>query len=135
KPSTSILATILGLVTLLLGASGVFGQLQDALNTIWEVKPKPGRGVKGALQDRFLSMTMILGIGFLLLVSMILSAALSALSGVMGNAFGISPVIAHALHIIVSLLVITLLFGMIFKILPDATVKWNDVWIGALFTS
>jgi len=135
KPSTSIIATILGIVTLLVGASGVFGQLQDALNTIWEVKPKEGRGIKGVLKDRFLSMTMILGIGFLLLISMILSAALSALSGVMGDAFGMSPFIAHALHLIVSFLVITLLFGMIFKILPDATVKWSDVWIGALFTS
>lgn len=135
KPSTSLIATAVGLVTLLLGASGVFGQLQDALNTIWEVKPKPGRGIKGVLKDRFLSMTMVLGIGFLLLVSMVLSAALSALSGVMGEAFGMSPVIAHSLHLIVSFLVITLLFAMIFKILPDATVKWNDVWSGALFTS
>ena len=135
KPSTSIIATVVGVVTLLVGASGVFGQLQDALNTIWEVKPKEGRGIMGVLKDRFLSMTMVLGIGFLLLVSMILSAALSALSGVMGDAFGVSPAIAHTLHLLVSFLVITLLFAMIFKVLPDATVKWNDVWSGALFTS
>src|SRR5436190_2206896 len=77
----------------------------------------------------------IAGIVFLLLVSMLLSAALSALSGVMGDTFGVSPAIAHALHLLVSFLVITLLFAMIFKVLPDATVKWNDVWSGALFTS
>ena len=135
KPATSIIATILGLVTLLFGASGVFGQLQDALNTIWEVKPKPGRGIKGIVKDRFLSLAMVLGTGFLLLISMVLSAALSAISGAMGNVFGMNPVVAHGLHIVVSLFVITLLFGMIFKMLPDATVKWNDVWIGALFTA
>ncbi len=135
KPTASTVATILGIVTLLTGASGVFGQLQDALNTIWEVKPKPGRGIKGFLKDRFLSMAMVLGTGFLLLVSMVLSAALAALSGVMGNAFGVSPAIAHVLHFTVSFIVITLLFAMIFKVLPDARVKWGDVWIGAMFTA
>jgi membrane protein len=135
KPSTSIIATILGVLTLLIGASGVFGQLQDALNTIWEVKPKPGRGIKGFLKDRFLSLAMVLGTGFLLLISMVLSAALAALSGVMNNAFGMPPASAHLLEVTVSLVVITLLFAMIFRLLPDAAVKWNDVWIGALFTA
>ena len=135
KPSSSIIATIIGVVTLILGASGVFGQLQDALNTIWEVKPKPGRGFKGFIRDRFLSMSMVLGTGFLLLISMLLSAALSAVSGFMNNAFGVSPVIAEVLHLAVSLVVITLLFAMIFKVLPDANVKWNDVWVGAFFTA
>jgi len=78
---------------------------------------------------------MVLGTGFLLLVSMVLSTALSALSGVMGTAFGMSPAIAHVLHLTVSFVVITLLFAMIFKVLPDATVKWGDVWIGAIFTA
>lgn len=135
KPSTSIIATILGVVTLILGASGVFGQLQDALNTIWEVKPKPGRGIKGLLRDRFLSMAMVLGTGFLLLVSMLLSAALSAISSVMSDTFGMPPAVAHVLHLSVSFIVIAVLFAMIFKILPDARVKWNDVWAGAIFTS
>ena len=135
KPSESILATILGVVTLLIGASGVFGQLQDALNSIWGVQPKPGRGIKGLIKDRFLSMAMVLGTGFLLLISMILSAALSAASGYFNKAFGLPPMVAEALHLVVSLFVITLLFAMIFKVLPDATVKWGDVWTGAIFTA
>src|SRR3954468_24180194 len=113
KPHQSIVATIIGVATLLIGASGVFGQLQDALNTIWEVKPKPGRGILGMLRDRFLSMAMVLGTGFLLLISMLLSAALSALTGMMGNAFGMGPVLAEILHNGISFVVITLLFAMI----------------------
>jgi membrane protein len=135
KPHQSIIATIIGVATLLIGASGVFGQLQDALNTIWEVKPKPGRGILGMLRDRFLSMAMVLGTGFLLLISMVLSAALSALTGMMGNAFGMGPVLAEILHNGISFVVITLLFAMIFKVLPDAQVKWRDVWPGAIFTT
>jgi membrane protein len=135
KPHQSIVATIIGVATLLLGASGVFGQLQDALNTIWEVKPKPGRGILGMLRDRFLSMAMVLGTGFLLLISMVLSAALMALTGFMGNAFGIGPVLAEILNNVVSFAVITLLFAMIFKFLPDVKVAWRDVWAGAIFTA
>src|SRR3954471_17437054 len=135
KPSQSIIATILGVVTLLIGASGVFGQLQDALNSIWGVQPKPGRGIKGFIKDRFLSMAMVLGTGFLLLISMVLSAALSAASGFLNHTFGLPPMVAEALHLIVSLLVIALLFAMIFKVLPDATVKWGDVWTGEIFTA
>src|SRR5690242_14069306 len=77
KPSSGIVATVIGIVTLVLGASGVFGQLQDALNTIWEVAPKPGRGLRGLVKDRFLSLTMVLGTGFLLLVSLVLTAAVA----------------------------------------------------------
>jgi len=135
KPHQSIVATIIGVVTLLLGASGVFGQLQDALNTIWEVKPKPGRGILGMLRGRFLSMAMVLGTGFLLLISMVLSAALTALTGFMGNAFGIGPVLAEILNNVVSFAVITLLFAMIFKFLPDVNVAWSNVWSGAIFTA
>jgi membrane protein len=80
-------------------------------------------------------MAMVLGTGFLLLISMVLSAALSAVSGVMNDAFGLPPAVAQVLHLTVSLIVITLLFAMIFKVLPDAAVKWNDVWIGGLFTA
>jgi len=135
KPSHSMIATIIGIVTLLLGASGVFGQLQDALNTIWEVKPKPGRGILGVLRDRFLSMAMVLGTGFLLLISMLLSAALSAVTGMMGNVLGMGPVLAEILHNAVAFAVVALLFAMIFKVLPDAQVRWRDVWPGAIFTA
>jgi membrane protein len=135
KPSSSTMASIFGIVTLLIGATGVFGQLQDSLNTIWEVQPKPGRRIKGFIKDRFLSMTMVLGIGFLLLVSMILSAALAAMTDFINQHFGLSPVVAHLLHNLVSLIVISLLFAMIFKFLPDVKVKWSDVWFGAISTA
>ena len=78
KPAAGSIAGIVGLVTLLVAASGVFGQLQDSMNTIWEVEPKPGRGIWGFIKDRFLSLSMVFGIGFLLLVSLILSSVLSA---------------------------------------------------------
>jgi membrane protein len=135
KPSSSIIASIIGIVTLLIGATGVFGQLQDALNTIWEVQPKPGRGIKGFIKDRFLSLTMVLGIGFLLLISMVLSAGLAAFTGVLNNRFGLPPAVAHSLNIVVSMIVISLLFAMIFKFLPDVKIKWRDVWFGAIFTA
>lgn len=135
KPSQSIMAAILGVATLLIGASGVFGQLQDALNTIWEVQPKSGRGILGVIKDRFLSMAMVLGTGFLLLISMVLSAALAAASGYLNETLGLPPLIAEVLNNVVSFLVITMLFAMIFKYLPDVKIKWGDVWVGAIFTA
>jgi membrane protein len=132
KPSTNILATIVGMVILFVGASGVFGQLQDALNTIWEVKPKPGRGIIGALKARFTSFAMVLVIGFLLLISLVVSTALTAL----GKWLGADDVwFWQILNQVVSLAVITGLFAMIFKVLPDAQVEWRDVWFGAVITS
>lgn len=129
------IATIIGLVTLVLSAGGVFGELQDSLNTIWEVKPKPGRGIWGTIKDRFLSFTMILGIGFLLLVSLIISAALGSLGNlVAGQQFGES-IVWKIVNFVVSFGVITLLFAMIYKFLPDVKVAWSDVWIGAAVTA
>jgi membrane protein len=135
QPTTGILATIIAVVTLLLGASGVFGQLQDALNTIWEVKAKPGRGFMGLLRDRFLSFVAVLGTGFLLLVSLVLSAALAALGKVLSGMLPAPESVLQGLNFIVSIAVITVMFGMIFKFLPDATIRWNDVWIGAAVTA
>lgn len=132
-PSASILATVLGGLVLLFGASSVFIELQDALNTIWEVTAKPGRTLWITLRDRFLSFAMILAIGFLLLVSLLVSAALAALVKVTGLA-GIG-IIGHILSFIVSFAVITLLFALIYKVLPDAKMSWSDVWIGAIGTS
>lgn len=135
KPTTGIVSTVVGAVILLLGASGVFGALQDGLNTVWEVKPKPGRGVVGIIKDRFLSLTMVLGVGFLLLISLALSAALSALGKYLG---GVLPLPAIALEIInlgISVGVITLLFALMFKTLPDVEIDWADVWIGAGITA
>jgi membrane protein len=135
QESKSIVATIVGLVALLFGATGVFSQLQDSLNTIWEVKPKPGRGVIGFIRDRFLSFAMILGIGFLLLVSMALTTILSAMTGAVGNMMSIAGLLAQVMNFVVSFVVITLLFAAIFKVLPDVQVEWRDVWVGAIGTA
>lgn len=135
KPSRGILATIIGVVALLFGASGVFGQLQDALNTVWEVKPKPGRGIWGFIKDRFISFAMVFGTGFLLLVSLVLSAALAAMSKWMDNFLPGPDWIVYALGIIVSFLIVLVLFAMIFKFVPDAQIAWRDVWWGATVTA
>jgi len=132
---TSLMATIVGGIGLILGAAGVFGQLQDALNTIWEVKAKPGGGIWGFVRQRFLSMTMVLGIGFLLLVSMALSAFINVFAGHISNSISMPEWIVPVFNGIASFLVITLLFALIFKVLPDVQVKWGDVWIGAVGTS
>jgi membrane protein len=120
---------------LLLGATGLFGQLQDALNTIWEVQPKPDRGIMGIIKDRFLSFTMILGVSFLLLVSLVISAALTFVNNYFSELLGGFTIVAQILNIVISIGVITLIFAMIFKILPDVEIAWNDVWIGALVTA
>ena len=133
KQGTSLITTIVGVVVLLFGAAGVFGQLQDSLNTIWEVKPKPGAGIWNTLRNRFLSFSMVLGVGFLLLVSMALSTALSALTSHFGHS-GASWM-AHGLDFVVSFAVVTLLFAMIFKYLPDVHVPWSKVWVGAIGTT
>jgi membrane protein len=135
KHGSSLVATIVGLAALLFGAGGVFGQLQDALNTIWEVKTKPGAGVWGLLRNRFLSFSMVLGIGFLLLVSMALTTFLTAISGSIGNLLPISEALIHILNFIVSFAVIALLFAMIFKYLPDVKVPFSKVWVGAIGTA
>src|SRR5262245_29761386 len=132
---TSLLTTIIGLVALFFGAAGVFGQLQDSLNTIWEVKPKPGRGIWGIVRSRFLSFSMVLGIGFLLLVSMALSTALAAVTGEIGDGLPITKSIVHILDFGISFGVVTLLFAMIFKVLPDVNVPWSKVWVGAIGTT
>jgi membrane protein len=135
--SSNVIATIVGVALLLVGASGVFGSLQDALNTIWEVRQDPKSGVRATLINRIFSFAMVLGIGFLLLVSLIISAALTAVGAFFQNqlpAAG-SGLLFGALNFVVSFVVITLLFALIFKILPDVSISWRDVWIGAAFTA
>jgi membrane protein len=119
KPSESIFATVVGVITLLLGAGGVFGQLQDALNTVWGVQPKKGSGILRTLRNRFLSFTMVLGVGFILLVSLVLSAGLAALDAFLLNMFPSLALLLQILNMVFSYLVITVLFAMIYKILPD----------------
>jgi len=135
QPSTGLFATGLAVATLLLGASGVFGQLQDALNTVWGVEPKEGRGVWGFIKDRFLSFVAVLGTGFLLLVSLILSSALAAFGKWFGALLPLPETVLQFMNFAVSFVIITGLFALIFKILPDAKVAWRDVWIGAALTS
>ncbi|MBD1920908.1 YihY/virulence factor BrkB family protein [Microcoleus sp. FACHB-831] len=135
KPAEGTIATIISFVLLFFGASGVFAELQDSLNTIWEVAPKPDAGVKNILRSRFLSFTMVLVIGFLLLVSLVLSAGLAALGNYFGNLVPNLAILWQTLNFLISFGVITVLFAMIYRILPDAKIAWGDVWIGAAITS
>jgi membrane protein len=130
-------ATVVGLAVLFFGASGVFVELQDALNTIWKVMPRPGRTAWEMVRERLLSFSIILGTGFLLLVSLVLSAALEALGGVLKPVTALpgGAGIWQALNFALSFGVITLLFAMIYKILPDAEIAWRDVWVGAVSTA
>ena len=135
KPSTGILAAGLGIIMLLAGASGVFAELQSALNTIWKTPARPDKGFLGMLKDRFFSLLMVLGTGFLLLVSLVMSAALAAMGSYLEYFLPVPEPLLQGLNFLVSFGVITLLFAMMFKILPDAPVAWNDVWIGAAVTA
>jgi membrane protein len=131
KPSSGIIATVVGLATLLIGATGVFGELRDALNTIWEVQPRPGRGLTGLIKDRFLSFTMVVGVGFLLLVSLSVSAGLAAMGRFLGSMLPGLVILSQIINFVVSFSVIGMLFALIYRYLPDLKIPWHDVWIGA----
>jgi len=135
KPKTGTLATVVGIVTLLFGAAGVFGQLKDALNTIWNVEPKKKSGILGLLKDRFLSFAMVLGTGFLLLVSLVIDSAVAAAGHFIGDRLPGGETLWQGVQLIVSLAVVTLLFALIFRFLPDIHPTWRDVWFGAVFTA
>lgn len=132
---TSVVATVLGIGALLFGATGVFVELQDSLNTIWEVKPKPGRGLHGIVRDRILTFGMVLTIAFLLMVSLVVSAALAGVGRFVSGWFGELAWLWHLVDVVVSIGVLTLLFAALMKWLPDAQVEWRHVWVGALATS
>ena len=135
EPKRGVIGAAVGIVTLFVGASGVFGQLQTSLNTIWEVKPKPDRGLLGQLKDRFFSFTMVLGVAFLLLISLVLSSVLSSLGSVLADTLPGGATLWQIINLALSLGVITLLFALIFKVIPDAKVRWRDVWLGAAVTA
>ena len=135
QPSTGIISTIIATVTLLMGAAGFFGQLKDALNTVWGIEPKAGRGVWGFVKDNFLSFATLLGTAFLLLVSLVLSTALAAIGKWFGNLLPLPEIVLQAFNFLLSLVVITGLFALIFKVLPDAHTAWRDVWVGAALTA
>lgn len=135
KPHAGFIATAIGIVLALFGASGVFGQLQDALNTIWSVKPKPGGGIKGFIRTRFLSFAMVGGVCFLLLASLTVETILRGLSDYLNNALPGGHILAMGLFLVFDFAVIVLLFAMIFRYLPDAKIAWRDVWVGATLTA
>lgn len=139
QPRTGLVASVVGIIALLFGALGVFAELQNSLNTIWEVKPKPVKGmVQGIwrfLKQRILSFSMVLAIGFVLVVSLAVSALLASFEGMAwgGSAF---PVwLSQAINLAISFIVITFLFALMFKFLPDADIAWRDIWLGAAVTS
>jgi membrane protein len=129
-------AAIIGIVTLIIGATSVFGEIQDSINIIWRVKAKPKRGWLKLIKDRLLSSSLIVGLGFLLIVSLVLNGALQALNDMLRDYFpDVTVIIFNILNIIISFGVITLLFGVIFKVLPDVKIHWKDVRVGAFFTA
>src|SRR3954465_10624741 len=135
KPGKSAMATVIGIALALFGASGVFGQLQDALNTIWGVKAKPGEGIMSFLRARFVSFAMLGGVFFLLLVSLTVKALLKGFSHYVQHALPGGLAIAVSVYLVFDFAVVTILFAMIFKFLPDAEIQWRDVWIGAAMTA
>jgi membrane protein len=139
QPATGLAATLIGTATLLFGALGAFGELQNSLNTIWEVKPKPPTdlldGIKRLVLKRLVSFAMVLVIGFLLLASLVISAALSALGEYIGNRWPMADLWLGLINFTISFLVVTCLFAMIFKFLPEIQIAWKDVWLGAAVTA
>jgi membrane protein len=129
------LAAVIGIVVLLFGATGVFAELQDSLNAIWNVRPREGSTIKEFLRKRLLSLGMILGIGFLLLVSLIASAVISFALGVLRHGLPGIDVLWRVADLGVSLGVFTLLFALIYKFVPDVRLAWRDVWVGAAVTA
>jgi len=134
KP-TGIIATLLSLVFLLLGAIGIFVELQESLNVIWGVELKPGRGIWGFVKTRLVSFSMIVATGFLLMISLVINTAISLFSSYLSDVLEGLPELAQVFNILSSFIVIALLFALIFKYLPDVKISWRYVWLGAFITS
>ena len=135
RPESGMFSSLIGGIVLLFGAGGVVGQLQTSLNAIWGVKAQSDSGVHEFIRRRFISFAMVLAVGFLLLVSLTISALISGAAQFMGGLIGEAALIAHVLDIFLSFGFITLLFATIYKLLPDVQIQWNDVLIGAAMTS
>lgn len=130
------MSVVIGAITLVIGATTVFGEIQDSINIIWKVKAKPKKGWLKLIRDRLLSGSVIVGLGFLLIVSLIVNGVLMTLNDYLMSRFPDFTIIAfNIINIVVSFLVITVLFGVIFKVLPDAKIAWKDVRAGAIFTA
>lgn len=135
RPAGGIAATALGLLLMLVGATTVFAELQAALDRIWRAPPRRQAGLWRLLRARVLSFGLILGLGFLLIVSLLLSAALSAVQKWWSSWFGGWEIALQLVNIFSSLALMTLMFAMIYKTMPRVRVAWSDVWVGALVTS
>lgn len=135
RPAEGVTATVTGFVVLLVGASGVFGALKDALNTIWDVKAKEGTGIFAFAREKFLNFGMVLVIGFLLLVSLLLSTLIAGVHERLGDVLVLPAFVWTLITFAVSLAIETTLFAWIFKVLPDVRTQWRDVWIGAVLTA
>ena len=132
----SVLATIVGLITVLVGATGVFVELQKALNIIWEVKAKPRRAILTLLRTRLFSFGLLLSVGFLLLISLTITTVLAAMSDwVLNHLTNLLLVIFYVLNFIISFTVVMFLFALMFKILPDAKIEWKHLWLGSILTA
>ena len=130
------IAAIIGIITLLIGATTVFGDIQDSINRIWGLKAKPKRGWLKMLQNRFLSFSIIISLGFLLLVSLGVSAIIEALSTRLKAAYpDVAVIVFYIVDLLLTLIITALIFGVIFKVLPDAKIKWKDVMAGAITTA
>jgi membrane protein len=135
EPDESTFGSIVSIVVLLLGASGVFGELQDALNAIWEVEPRPGRGIWGLIKDRVFSFSLVLSVAFLLLVSLLLSTVLSALGSFFSSTLPGGAVLWQGINFVLSFAVITALFAVLLRVVPDIKVPWKGIWPGAAVTA
>jgi membrane protein len=135
EPRQNRIAAAVSIGLLLLGATGVFVELKDSLDKIWDVKPKPGLGLWTMLKTRLLSFVVVLGTGALLLASLLLTAALTALTRWLDQWLPVTVWTAYFLDVLVSFLVSTILFALLFKLLPDVNVKWSGVWAGAVVTA
>jgi len=134
-PAAGIVSSVIGGIVLLFGASGVFGELEAALDTIWEVKPREGQGIRGLIRERLFSFAMVMGVAFLLLVSLVVSTALAALGRFLSGALPGGEAVWQVLNFVISLGVVTCLFAVTFKTVPHARVAWRDVWIGSFVTA
>jgi len=135
KLSAGISAAVIGFIMLLFGASGVFGELRDSLNMVWGVKNSNSGGLMAMIKYRFFSFAMVLGIGFLLLVSLVLTAAIAAAGKFIGGILPVPEIVMHLANILFSFIAVTVLFALIYKVVPDIKIEWRDVWIGAAATS
>ena len=135
QPKIRGLASLISIGVLMLGASGIFAQLQDALNTVWKVEPQPGQGIAPFLRKRVSSFLMVLAIGFLLMLSLILSTVVAAVSKYRTDFLPGSQILWENLDFVVSLGLITFLFGLMFKYVPDIKIAWKDVFVGSIITA